>query len=124
MSTGKDKIREALESGIIEPGLRKAALAELDKTQQPGKVLTDDEIEAVVEDVREYEGMEDSPAFWEGGTYCLRHARDNGYLAPAAGLTVEEVMQVFDRTCAPDEPARYEFKRGLTAAIEAKSRTA
>ena len=58
----------------------------------------------------------------------VRYARDNGYLAPAPGLTVEEVMEAFTQECRPPEirasVMRPRFRARLTAAIEAKSRTA
>ena len=52
---------------------------------------------------------------------ALRYARDNGYLAPAAGLTVEEVMG-----CLPGATERGQlnetwFRENLTAAIKAKA---
>lgn len=156
-----EKIREALESGIIELGLRKTALAELDKAQQPaepvawmvktrigvewvttlaitetgarqmaieryrngsdvqhmepiplyphppqaqqpGKVLTDEEIEHIA-DVEHVDSGNRMSGMWRDGfVEGLRHARDHyGIGAPAAGLTDEEIERI----------ARYEFRR-------------
>ena len=126
-----NRIREALEGGIIEPGLRKVALAELDKAQHPGKMLTDEEIDHIADTTpppsraKSYaEYCAEEAGFVRG----LRYARDNGYLAPAAGLTVEEVIGVVIQWY--DSPIDYGHSDGeelyarLTAAIEAKTRTA
>lgn len=121
------------------------AIAELDKAP---KVLTDEEIERI-----------SIPEQWEGEDYViggmqmglmihkrdrleaqrivkyvLRYARDNGYLAPTAGLTVEETEQIavdarieIDEIAWKSPPISYEkefrsiLKRRLTAAIEAKT---
>ena len=109
-----EKIREALESGIIEPGLRKAALAELDKVQQPGKVLTDEVIDKYAKRYVHPYSTEVARA--------MRYARDNyGIGTHAAGLTVDEVMDVMNEWTG-DKPDS--FRSRLTAALEAKTRTA
>lgn len=149
-----NKIREALNAahGYIEYQYRRAlevseqraidgtrldldnineALAELDKAQQPGKMLTDEEIDHIADTTpppsraKSYaEYCAEEAGFVRG----LRYARDNGYLAPAAGLTVEEVIGVVIQWY--DSPIDYGHSDGeelyarLTAAIEAKTRTA
>lgn len=114
-----NKIREALER-VPRTGDNNVdfwvgeALAELYKAP---KVLTDEEIERIQdEDHAEAERngefdrdsykddeiyqiyMERSHAWTEGKRDGLRYARDNGYLAPSAGLTVdaELIQQLFD----------------------------
>lgn len=135
-----NRIREALEGGIIEPGLRKVALAELDKAQHPGKMLTDEEIDHIADTTpppsraKSYaEYCAEEAGFVRG----LRYARDNGYLAPAAGLTVFEITEVVREwvmergEIAPEkfnvmewlEEVEYLDAR-LTAALEAKTSTA
>lgn len=132
-----NKIREALESGIIELGLRKAALAELDKAQQPGKVLTDEQIDEIAlmavpldatsSDVRiagqsiEESAPEAVRVYVRG---ALRYARDHcGIGAPAAGLTVDEAMEAIEDDIGSEIMIRL-FRARLTAALEAKTRTA
>ena len=106
------------------------AIAELDR-MEAAKVLTDDEIDIIADTTpppsraKSYaEYCAEEAGFIRG----LRYARDNGYLAPAPGLTVEEVMEAFTQECRPPEirasVMRPRFRARLTAAIEAKSRTA
>lgn len=146
----KDKIREAAgkiwlnatSHGAEEPysTLSKIILAELDKAQQPGKVLTDEEIDGIAlmavpldttsSDVRiagqsiEESAPEAVRVYVRG---ALRYARDHyGIGAPAAGLTVEEVMEAFTQECRPPEiraaVMRPRLRARLTAAIEAKQK--
>ena len=120
-----NKIRQALMNGSLEA--RIDAIAELDKAQQPGKALTDEEIERIARyefrRVSDQDGLHDDnadkrDAFADG----LRYARDNyGIGTPAAGLTVDEVMDVMDEWTG-DKPDS--FRSRLTAALEAKTRTA
>lgn len=102
------KIREALELSR-KVGVKmewddvrdrcEEALAELDKAQQPGKLLTDDMVSTVANlekslHLRE-NGLEKEADIWARGVMSgMIQARDNGYLAPAAGLTVEEVKRL------------------------------
>jgi len=106
------------------------AIAELDRMEAP-KVLTTEALwqafknELVPDGCSESIGlMFDQPT----AEFVLRYVRDNGYLAPAPGLTVEEVMEAFTQECRPPEirasVMRPRFRARLTAAIEAKSRTA
>ena len=106
------------------------ALAELDKAQQPGKVLTDEEIEHIA-DVEHVDSGNRMSGMWRDGfVEGLRHARDHyGIGAPAAGLTVDEAMEALQEHIdregwAMTEPNRWRFRARLTAAIEAKARTA
>jgi hypothetical protein len=119
----------------------------VDKAQQPVKVLTDEEIERIQdEDHAEAERngefdrdcykddeiyqiyMERSHAWTEGKRDGLRYARDNGYLAPSEGLTVEEVMIALQDHCLlelnGDTPSFFfhRFRARLTAAINAKQK--
>lgn len=77
----------------------KAAVAEVVRaayTYKPDKVLTDEEIMSKARsfgEARNLAGSDmalESISAWEMGA---RHARDNGYLAPAAGLTVEDLLE-------------------------------
>lgn len=110
------------------------AIAELDKAQQPGKALTDEEIERIARyefrRVSDQDGLHDDnadkrDAFADG----LRYARDNyGIGTPAAGLTAEEVMAIYAEECRPPEvraaAMSERFRARITAALEAKTRTA
>lgn len=106
------------------------ALAELDKAQ-PGRVLTDEEIERIARyefrRVFDQDGLHDDnadkrDAFADG----LRYARDNyGIGTPAAGLTVEEAEECLVEHLAqygPDwsAPARSRLRARLAAALTAK----
>ena len=105
------------------------AIAELDKAQQPGKALTDEEIERIARyefrRVSDQDGLHDDnadkrDAFADG----LRYARDNyGIGTPAAGLTVEEAMEAIEDDIGSEGMTRL-FRARLTAALEAKTRTA
>lgn len=98
-------------------------------SQQPGKVLTDEEIERCVDGCF---GDTESVIAFHSARRALRYARDNGYLAPAAGLTVEEAMRVFilfDIECCVDDTYDEQpltpygidqLRARLTAALEAK----
>lgn len=132
-----DKIREALKAAIEEHNRLHAsygtiiakvreALAELDKPAEPGKVLTGEEIKRIVEDditemshvglaPNDAAALKMSRAFMERG---LRYARDNGYLASAAGLTVEEALRAITPFTSNEVMEHYRAR--LTAAIEAK----
>lgn len=98
------------------------ALAELDKAP---KVLTDEEIEKILHK-KSINGM--GPTYrWEW-RQALKHARDNGYLAPTAGLTVDEGEQLVKEWClewcervAPDDSDWSDLRARLSAAIEAKN---
>lgn len=63
------------------------ALAELDKAP---KALTDEEIEKLRLSREREDGRRASSKYGYGFADGLRYARDSGYLAPSAGLTVEE----------------------------------
>ena len=121
-----NKIRQALMNGSLEA--RIDALAELDKAQQPGKALTDEEIERIARyefrRVSDQDGLHDDnadkrDAFADG----LRYARDNyGIGTPAAGLTVEEALKAITPFTSNEIMEHYRAR--LTAALEAKTRTA
>lgn len=64
------------------------------QAQQPGKVLTDEEVERVVLHICRERKVSYAGMFGEGVLTAIRYVRDNGYLAPAAGLTVEEAVQI------------------------------
>lgn len=93
-----NKIREAAgkiwlnatSHGTEEPyaTLSKIILAELDKAQQPCKVLTDEEIDSAARD--HDASFAHQRSFREGA----RYARDNDYLDPAAGLTADQIVEV------------------------------
>lgn len=102
------------------------AIAELDKAQQPGRVLTDEEIDHIADTTpppsraKSYaEYCAEEAGFVRG----LRYARDNGYLASAAGLTVDEVMEAIEDDIGSEGMMRL-FRARLTDALEAKTRTA
>ena len=108
--------------------------------KQPGKVLTDEEIDRIAKneyrtsenskrlpapDCEDFEMYNDRRAI--EFAYGLRYARDNGYLAPAAGLTDEEIDSaavVHDPSFALQrsfrEGARYARDNGYLAAARAK----
>ena len=102
------------------------------ETKATMKELTDDEIDHIADTTpppsraKSYaEYCAEEAGFVRG----IRYARDNGYLAPAAGLTVEEAEECLVEHLAqygPDwsAPARSRLRARLTAAIEAKTRTA
>ena len=134
----KEKIRAAINEAIndqwttfgCKENLRQA-LAELDKAP---KVLTDDMVNTVVNlekklHLRE-NGSDKEADIWARGVMSgMIQARDNGYLAPAAGLTVEEFMDIHrkwldDVHCYEDwnTNAFTDLRALLTAAIEAKNR--
>lgn len=106
---------------------------ELDKAQQPGKVLTDDAMVEIAhrEWMRGSENLSyDGARLMEvGALNALRYARDNGYLAPAAGLTAEEAFEVV-KTVLDEHGLGVEgnanavlhndLRARLTAAIESK----
>lgn len=66
------------------------ALAELDKAP---KALTDEEIEKLRLSREREDGRRATSKYGYGFADGLRYARDNGYLAPAAELTVDEAME-------------------------------
>ena len=63
------------------------AIAELDKARPPGKVLTDEEIERVANTQFTHATSYSVYVQRESWKIALRHARDNGYLAPAVGIS-------------------------------------
>jgi hypothetical protein len=93
-------------------------------------VLTDDEIERVAQAVWTSQGWDGEVGCSEGNLLIasIRYIRDNGYLAPAAGLTVEEVMEIMQEISTPEDKYPYDcvfvneadLRIRLTAAIEAK----
>lgn len=115
-----------------------AIRAELDKVQQPGKVLTDDPFK--VEESEHSRGsfgvygpyysvvglvnMEAAKTLADRMNWAYRLGR---YNAPAAGLTVEEAETCMDEVGdPPDNPDHFwrwreKVSARLTAAIEAKS---
>lgn len=153
-----DKIREALESEyqyllgawqmatgpLIKAdvdariALNRDALAELDKAHQPGKALTDEHYRMIadrmIEEHRKY-GDKLRPGHWAdvAARKVASHLADFGYLAPAAGLTVDEVMKAIesvlsngdwlDPVWGPNELRRMDndLRSRLTAAINAKA---
>lgn len=119
-----EKIREALKQArkvgveMEWDGMKdrcEQAIAELDKAQQPGKALTD-EVTIMIAELTSTDVATQAAVVG-----AIRHVRDNGYLSPAAGLTVDEVME-----CAWDTGYIYtdemadELRGRLTAAMEAK----
>lgn len=134
-----NKVSECINIAFYTPGaltreewdaynrLAKEALAELDKAPL---VLTDEEVERIAYDrylKRYYNGdREWQQRLADAMSHGLRYARDNGYLAPSAGLTVDEAEECLVEHLAqygPDwsAPARNRLRARLTAAIEAKT---
>lgn len=124
-----NKIKEALERALRRNNLNgqaikydiREALAELDKAQQPCKVLTDEEIDSAARD--HDASFAHQRSFREGA----RYARDNDYLAPAAGLTADEAEQIviaiereLDHRETIEVEGRERLHIRLTAALEAK----
>ena len=123
-----NKIREALRIAKarimhLAPGSTDYiddALAELDKAP---KALTEEVIDALVKEVR-------FKSEWAEISACsaILYARYNGYLAPAVGLTVDEVMEVYNKwrfSPVPKETLEDEWndlRSRLAAAMEAKTR--
>ena len=90
---GRETCDGAFCTGCWKDNVR-AALAELDKTP---KVLTNEEAGRITDYVYR-NGLDGVPkneiAMAKAGfNFGLRYARDNGYLAPAAELTVDEAME-------------------------------
>ena len=115
-----DKIREALETALNArerdtafDGLFREAIAELDAAHE---VLTDEKCREIERAWQQAHGADitHAMAFSDG----LATARD--YLAPAAGLTVEEAMEAM-RPFASELMQR-QVRARLTAAMEAKTR--
>ena len=127
MNTNDLKIlREALQPQ--DSALRIKAIAALDRieaAQSVRKVLTDEEIEKILHK-KSINGM--GPTYQWEWRQALKHARDNGYLAPTAGLTVDEGEQLVKEWClewcervAPDDSDWSDLLAHLTAAMEAKN---
>ena len=102
------------------------------KSEAP-KVLTDEAVERISDKVADdtWPGRngDNLPHGYERA-WCdvsnaakdaLRYARDNGYLAPAAGLTVDDVMKIVGPLCFGDATIQSVTEK-LTAAMEAKTR--
>lgn len=96
----------------IPPGYCIMGIAELDRMEAP-KVLTTEALwqafknELVPDGRSESIGlMFDQPT----AEFVLRYARDSGYLAPAPGLTVEEVMDIVEHW------RRYDTRKAISAA--------
>ena len=92
-----------------------AALAELDKAQ---KVLTEEPVAWMTEDGRlaSVTGKENMPSAADKA-FCIPL-----YLAPAAGLTVEEIVEcAWNSDYIFTERMEDDFRARLTAAMEAKA---
>lgn len=128
-------IDEARHRGHNIPQLVEAARllqAELDAAP---KVFTDEEIERVASMCCPGETSQIMQASVPNGpiplsqgenirrhiVMALRYARDNDYLAPAAGLTVEEVMDIAKEEVFEWWNGERVFHARLTAAIKAKA---
>ena len=115
-----NKIREAAgkiwlnatSHGTEEPyaTLSKIILAELYKAP---KVLTDEEIEKLRLSREREDGRRASSKYGYGFADGLRYARDNGYLAPSAGLTVDEAEECLESLIEDGDDHAKERQRKL-----------
>lgn len=122
----------ALAVAVAEAKRDAYAQALYDERSRALKVMTDEEIERIAANefrvVPDQNGQHDDnsdkrDAFANG----LRYVRDNGYLAPSSGLTVEEIVGIagdwfnhVQLSMEVGEDSASELHSRLTAAIKAK----
>ena len=110
------------------PNRKNMSNVELDKAQQPLEPvawMSEEFVRARAMEIYPPDEVNDGCPWYghrraiedSAARHMVRHLHKMGYLAPAAGLTVEEVMDVMNEWTG-DKPDS--FRSRLTAALEAK----